>query len=225
VTDDFSGFDEIPFDPASMSTSSLGLAKAIWYKRPWFLLTVAIVLIVAISVITDLPHPITKAQDAAAQDATLKSINGDLKLCAFAVNESFNFYNADVSGKLTKSNLSKIPKLLNDDRTACSFASQPVFDLTNNIQPLRTTAGKHIDRMKSVVQQWMTNNALASINDIQYLFAHPGDESKIRDLTTQQIGLASKRRLAQSDVSNAEHVLGISLVIVNLPVLPHLIGT
>jgi hypothetical protein len=225
VTDDPKGFEEIPFDPASMSTSSLGMAKAVWYKRPWFLVTVAIVLIVAISIITDLPHPITKAQDAATQDATLRSINGDLKACAYAVNESFDFYNSDVSGKLTKSNLSKIPALLTGDQTACSFASQPVYDLTNNIQPLGTTAGKFVDHLLRVVQQWMTNNALASIEDIQYLFAHPGDVSKIHDLTTQQVRLASNRQLALSDVTDAEAVLGIALVKVNLPVLPHLIGT
>jgi hypothetical protein len=225
VTDDLSGFEEIPFDPASMPTSSLGLAKAIWYKRPWFVVAVAIVLIVAISVITDLPHPITKAQDAAAQDATLKSINGDLKPCAFAVHESFNFYNSDVAGTLTKSDLSKIPTLLTGDQTACSFASEPVYDLTNNIQPLGTTAGKFVDHLLHVVQQWITDNALASINDIQYLFAHPGNAAKIHDLTTQQARLASNRVLALSDVTDAEDVLGIALVKVNVPVLPHLIGT
>jgi hypothetical protein len=225
VTDDLSGFEEIAFDPASMPTSSLGMAKAIWYKRPWFLVTVAIVLIVAISIITDLPHPITKAQDAASQDATLKSINADLKPCAFAVNESFNFYNSDVSGKLTTSDLSRIPTLLTGDQTACSFAGSPVTDLTNNIQPLGTTAGKYVDHILHIVQQWMTNNALASIDDIQYLFAHPGNVSKIHDLTTQQARLTSNRQLALTDESDAEHVLGISLVPLQMPVLPHLIGT
>ena len=208
-----------------MATSSLGIAKAVWYKRPWFLLTVAVVLIVAISIVSDLSHPITKAQDAASQDATLKSINGDLKPCAFAVNESFNFYNQDVAGTLTTSNLSQIPALLVGDPTACSFAGHPVTDLTNNIQVLDTTAGKHIDRMLRVVQQWMTNNALACIEDIQFLFTHPGDESKLHDLTIQQTHLASNRQLARHDVADAEAVLGMTLVSVNLPVLPHLIGT
>ncbi len=225
MSDDLSGFEEIPFDPASMATSSLGMAKAVWYKRPWFLVTVAILLIVAISVITDLPHPLTKAQDAASQDATLRTINNDLKPCAFAVNESFDFYNRNVQGKLTKADLGQVPSLLTGDQTACSFASQPVYDLTNNIQVLDTTAGKHIDRMLSVVQRWMTNNALASIEDIQYLFSHPGDSAKLHDLTLQQTRLAANRQLANSDVSDAEAVLGITLVSVKLPVLPHLIGT
>jgi hypothetical protein len=130
-----------------------------------------------------------------------------------------------VAGKLTTTNLSKIPTLLTGDQTACSFAGQPVFDLTNNIQPLGTTAGKNIEHLLHVVQQWMTDNALASINDIQYLFAHPGDASKIHDLTTQQARLASNRQLALSYVTAAETVLGITLVQVNVPVLPHLIGT
>jgi hypothetical protein len=225
VTNDLPGFEEIPFDPATMASSSLGIAKAIWYKRPWFLVTVAIVLIVAISIVTDLPHHLTKTQDAASQDATIKTINGDLKPCAFAVNESFKFYNQDVAGKLTKSDLGQIPLLLTGDQTACSFASGPVSELTNNLQPLDTTAGRHIDLMKSVVQRWMTNNALAAIEDIQYLFAHPGNESKIHDLTLQQTRLTAKRQLALKDVTDAESVLGITLVSVQLPVLPHLSGT
>ncbi|HVA69938.1 MAG TPA: hypothetical protein VNF08_01270 [Acidimicrobiales bacterium] len=225
MTDDLSGFEEIPFDPATMATSSLGIAKAIWYKRPWFLLTVVIVFVVAVSVISDLSRPITKAQDASSQNATIKAINSDIKECAFAVNESFNFYNDDVSGKLTPSELSQTTKLLVDDRTACSFASQPVYDLTNNIQPTDTKAGKHIDRMKSLVVKWITDYALASIDDIQYLFKNPGRASKIRDLSTQEAHLSTERQFALNEVSDAQKILGMRLATLKLPVLPHLIGT
>lgn len=225
MTNDLSGFEEIPFNPATMATSSLGITKAIWYKRPWFLVTVAVIVIVAISVISDLTRPITKAQDAAAQNITLKQINVDIKPCAFAVNESFNFYNQDVTGKLTSSDRSQIPRLLTGDQTACSFASGPVYDLTNNIQPLKTTAGKHIDRILSVVVKWMTNHALAAIDDIQFLFSHPGAESKIHDLAIQQTRLSALRELAISDVNAADQILGATLVSPGLPVLPHLIGT
>jgi len=50
------------------------------------------------------------------------------------VNESFKIYNEDVSGKLTPSDLAEVPTLLTGDETACSFASEPVYDLTNNLQ-------------------------------------------------------------------------------------------
>ena len=105
MTDDLSGFEDVPFDPASMPTSSLGISKAVWYRRPWVLATLALIVVIAISVVIDLPRPITKAQDVASQNASIKEINTDLAECAFAVKESFSFYNKEVSGELTPSDL------------------------------------------------------------------------------------------------------------------------
>ncbi|MHB8380231.1 MAG: hypothetical protein ACYDB2_10015 [Acidimicrobiales bacterium] len=225
MTDEFSDFEVVPFDPASMSTSSLGLAKAVWYKRPWFLITIAVVVVVVLSVLSDLPQRITTKEDAAAQNATIKQINTDLAACSFAVNESFSFYNKDVAGTLTSSEKAQVTPLLVGDQTACSFASAPVYDLTSNIQPRGTTAGKHIEKALRVAQQWMTNSALASIEDIQYLFKNPGTSSKIADLAKQEVNLNTTRQLALSDVNAAERVLGIKLVPLKIPVLPHLRGT
>lgn len=208
-----------------MTTSSLGLAKNVWYKRPWFLVTAVVVVIAAISIISDLPRPLTKAQDAASQNGTIKAINNDLAECAFAVHESFNFYNDQAAGTLTASNRAQIPALLVGDQTACSFASQPIYDLTNNIQVLDTAAGKHIDRMKTVVLKWMTDNALASIEDIQYVFAHPGATSKVANLTSEESQLATTRALARSDLKDAEVTLGLHLDPLKMPALPHLRGT
>ena len=90
MTDDLPGFENVPFDPASMPMSSLGITKAVWYRRPWVLASLALVVIVAISVVIDLPRPITPAQDQASQNASIKEINTDLADCAFAVKESFS---------------------------------------------------------------------------------------------------------------------------------------
>jgi hypothetical protein len=225
VTDDLSGFENVPFDPASMPTSSLGITKAVWYRRPWVLATLALVVIVAISVVIDLPRPITKAQDQASQNASIKEINADLADCAFAVKESFSFYNMEVSGKLTSSDLAQIPTLLTGDETACSFASEPVYDLTNNLQVDDTKSGKHIDHMLSVVEQWITDHALASIRDIQYLFNHPGDAQTIRHLTSQEQQLATQRTKALSDEAQAVRALGLPLYALKIPSLEHLKGT
>lgn len=225
MSDDFSDFETVPFDPASMPTSSLGIAKAVWYRRPWILTSLAVVLIVAISVVVDLPRPTTKAQDVASQNATIKQINGDLAECAFAVNESFHIYNLEVAAKLSASDKAQVPILLTGDETACSFASQPVYDLTNNIQVQDTKAGKHIDRMLSVVEHWITDNALASIKDIQYLFNHHGDASTIRHLGYQERQLAIVRTQALSDEVLANRVFGLQLDRLKIPSLPHLRGT
>jgi hypothetical protein len=214
-----------PYNPASMPTSSLSTLKAVWYKRPWFLATAAAVIIIVVSVIADLPHPITKAQDAAAQNSSIRQINTDTAPCGFAVKEAFSFYTKDVGGNLTPSNQAQAITLLVGDQTACSFASGGLSDLTNNFQPLDTTAGKHIDAMASVVQQWMTDYALAAIEDIQYLFVHPGDQAKISNLTTQQVHLAAERQRALNDLKSAETILATTLVQVNVPILNQLPGT
>lgn len=225
MTDDLSGFENVPFDPASMPTSSLGITKAVWYRRPWVLATLALIVIVAISVVIDLPRPITKAQDEASQNASIKEINSDLADCAFAVKESFSFYNMDVSGKLTSSDLAQVPTLLTGDETACSFASEPVYDLTNNLQVQDTKAGIHIDHMLSAVERWITDFSLASIRDIQYLFNHPGDAQTIRHLASQEQQLAAQRTKALNDEAQADHALGRTLVSLKIPSLVHLKGT
>ncbi len=208
-----------------MPTSSLGIAKAVWYRRPWFLLAVAIVVIAGVSVIVDLPAHMTPTQDAASQNSSIKEINTDLEDCSFAVKESFSFYNEDVAGTLTASDLAQVPTLLVGDQTACSFASEPVYDLTNNLQVDDTKAGVHIDRMLTVVEEWITNNALASIEDIQYLFNHPGNAAKLRNLAAEESDLQVKRTRALRDESAAEKILGLTLVPVKIPALPHLTGT
>ncbi|HEY5437816.1 MAG TPA: hypothetical protein VIJ99_02850 [Acidimicrobiales bacterium] len=225
MTDDLSGFENIPFDPASMPASSLGFTKAVWYRRPWVLATLALIVVIAISVVIDLPRPITKAQDIASQNASIKEINSDLAECAFAVKESFNFYNLHVNGKLSPSDLSQVPTLLTGDETACSFASQPVYDLTNNIQVDDTAAGRHIDRMLTDVERWITDYALASIRDIQFLFNNPGNASAIHHLTTQEGQLASERVIVLSELAKADNVLGMKLDPVKIPSLKHLSGT
>jgi hypothetical protein len=182
-------------------------------------------LIVAISVVIDLPRPITTSQDVSSQDASIKEINTDLAPCAFAVNETFHIYNLDVTGKLTSSDRAAVPTLLTGDETACSFASEPVFDLTNNLQVQDTAAGRFIDQMKNVVQQWMTNNALASIRAIQFLFDHPGDAATIRHLAYQERHLIAERAVALEEEAQAQAVLDHKLYALKIPTLPHLIGT
>jgi hypothetical protein len=222
VSDDLSDFEVVPFDPGSMPMSSLGMTKAVWYRRPWVLITIALVLVAAISVIIDLPKPLTKAQDAASQDASIKEINRDLADCSFAAKESFSLYNSHVEGRLSASDLTQVPTLLVGDQTACSFASQPVYDLTNNLQIDDTTAGKHIDRMLSVVEKWITDNSLAAIEDIQYLFRHPGDAARLNNLAAQEVGLAHDRSKALGDEREAEAILSMKLTPLKMPTLPTL---
>lgn len=225
MTNDERVFDETPFDPASMAVSSLVNTRAVWFKRPWLLITVAVIFVAGVSVVTDITRPITKAQDAATQNGTIKQINADIKPCAYATTQSFQFYNDFVEGTLTSADLSQTTGLLVGDQTVCSFASEPIYDLTNNIQPLETPAGKYIDLMMTVSRTWMTDYALAAIEDIQYLFKYPGTESKIRDLTVLETRLSAERALAIKEVDEAGRIVKTSLIKPVIPMLPHLRGT
>ena len=203
----------------------MSTTKAIWYKRPWFLVTFAIVVVVGVSVITDLPNPITKAQDASAQNATIKQINTDIAPCGSAVTEAFSFYRMLVAGNLTTEHRAQIPPLLVADQSACTLASGGGYDMTVNIQPLETKAGKHIDQLMAVLVTWMTNDAKDAILDIQYLFSHPGDAKTIHDLSLREKYLSESRTAAMNEVLSANAVLGVTLTNPKLPILQQLPGT
>jgi len=224
MTDESPRPEPVEFDPASMATSSLSLNKAIWWRRPWVLITLVIVVIVAISVITDLPHPISNAEDVSSQNATMVQVNADVKQCTYAVKESFGFYRQEVGGHLSASQLSVIKTYLVNDQTVCSFAGPSMSELTNNLQVLDTAAGKYIDAMLKVVVTWMDSDANGAINDIQTLTQHPGNATALRDLAKRQEFLNRDRQLALDDLAKASDLLGVTLTPLNLPTLaplPH----
>lgn len=219
MMDELVDLEEPQYNPATMATSTLMATKASRLKRPWVLLTLGITIVVAISIITDLPKPITKAQDAGDQNTTMKAINADLAPCVFALKESLTFQAENARGQLTKSDLSQVPGLLVGDQTACSFASEPVYDLTNNIQVTDTKAGKHIDHLKSVVTIWVTGHALRAVDDVRTLFTQPKSQRTVRDLKRQETELNLERRQARAYAKEAGKILGIAIIEPKLPVL------
>ncbi|MGC1420446.1 MAG: hypothetical protein WA786_10065 [Acidimicrobiales bacterium] len=213
------------YDPAAMAVPSSESTVLVWYKRPRFLIALAIVVVLGVSVITDLPRHITKAQDASEQNDSIHQINTDVAPCVYAVQQSFTFYQEHVTGQLSAAHLKQVPALLVGDQTACSFASGGIYDLTNNIQVNDTAAGKHIDRMLSVIVTWATSDALAAIEDIQYLFVHPGNATKIAKLSKREALLAEDKVKIDAAFQAAENLLGITLKSPKIPSLANLSGT
>jgi len=202
-----------------MPASSLSSARAVWYKRPWFLATAAIGVIVGASILVDLPSSVSTSADVASQTASIKEISQDLSGCSYAVKESFAILHELSNGSLTTDDRKYAPKLLADDQTACSFTSSSIFDLTNNIQVQDTAAGKHIDAMLSAATIWATSDALAAVEDIQVLYSTPNDATRLRDLHKQELALATDRQLVMSDVYAADKILHTTLAPPALPVL------
>jgi len=204
-----------PGDPSATGTDD----RPVWYKRTWFIVTAAIVAVIGASVLVDLPQPVSNAEDVASQTATLKQINQDTGPCGYAINETFLIHRDQLAGALTTTDRVSATKMLTDDQTACSFTNGSIFDLTNNIQVQDTAAGKYVDQMLSVTTTWVTSDALAAVEDIQYLYLHPGDPAKTKDLAAQEKLLADDRARAFFDVQQADRLLHAHLPNPNLPAL------
>lgn len=216
---------DVAFDPGSMPSSSLTIAKAVWFRRPWFLATVGIILVVAVSVITDLPHPLSKSEDTAQQNGTIKLINADAAPCIFALKESFSFYRADLSQTLSPANLKTVKNYLLQDQTVCSFASGPISDMTNNIQVSDTAPGKKVDAALASVVKWLTYDGVATILDIRNYFGATPFHMDTASLSQHENMLSQDRAAVLADVQSASELLGTTLIPINLPALPRLPGT
>ncbi len=217
--------DEMQFDPGSMPSTSLAAVRAIWYRRPWFMATVGIVLVVAISVVTDLPRHVTNAQDISQQNAVIKQINGDTAPCVFALKESFSFYRSERNHTLLAANLPVVKNYLLEDQTACSFASGPVYDMTNNIQPIDTAAGKKVDSAMAATVKWITYDAVGAIVAIRNYFGSTPFHLSDQKLSQSENSLAIDHATIVNDLSAASSLLGHALTPINIPTLPRLPGT
>ncbi len=213
------------YDPASMPASSLVTSKAVWYRRPWFLIALVVAVAIAVSVVSDLPHSTSKAEDAAQQNGTITLINTDIAPCTYALHESFTIYNRLRAGTLSADNLRQAPNLLVQDQASCTLASGPIYDLTNNIQPIDTAAGKKIDAMYALVITWTTNDAKDAIYDIMMAVKEPTNQKWVHDLTLRQAYLPQDRQQINRLVAGASALVGVTLKPVNVPKLAPLLGT
>ncbi|MFI5036427.1 MAG: hypothetical protein ACHQFZ_09520 [Acidimicrobiales bacterium] len=214
------------FDPGSMAASSFGLTRAVWYKRPWVLVTLAVALVIGVSVLSDLPHRITPAQDAGDQNAALRQINSDLKPCVYSLHEAFTFYRLELAHQMSAANFNLAVKTyLPQDQQSCSFVSSYLTDMTGNLQIVDTPAGKQIEQVRLAVVRWIDHDAQDAVKDITYLFTHPGDERSLHDLSVEQGFLNQDRLSALAHLVHAARVLGVTLVPLTLPVLARLPGT
>jgi len=207
------------FDPGSMPSTSLSIAKAVWYRRPWFLATVGIIVVVAISVVMDLPHHVTKSEDVSQQNAVITQINNDMATCTFAVHESETFYRQALANTLGAANLPTVKNYVLQDQTACSFASGPVFDMTNNIQVVDTAAGKWVDAAYQATEKWVTYDAVGLTYNILQYFKNGPSPTISANLVKFQTLMAQDRLTIVNDLARASTILGTSLHPINVPVL------
>lgn len=190
-----------------------------WYRRRAVIVTAVVVAVLAVTVVTDLPHPSSLAQQAADESTVIGEINSDASPCTFAVNESFTIYREETGGSLSASDRSQVPGLLSDDQAACSFTDESIFDLSS-IEVPGSAAGRDIGEMVVTVTDWASSDAVAAIQEIETLSGDPHDASALGALAHDERLLAADRAAAMSELAAADRVLGAKLPAPALPSLP-----
>jgi len=190
-----------------------------WYRRRAPLLAIGVVAVVVVTVLSDIPVNSSKGQEISAERGVMSQINADIGGCALAAHESLEIWNTEVSGSLTASDRAAAPGLLRDDQAACSFTNDSIFQLSD-VEVPGSAAGKHLGALVGTATLWATSDALGAIEDLQILFAHPGDPTALKDLAAKEQAAASDRKAALADADAADRILGVRLPAPDLPALP-----
>jgi hypothetical protein len=178
-----------------------------WYRRPAVLIAGVVALVVVACVVVDLPQHSSPSQQAAGIATLVKTINSDVHPCAYAVSTAFSLYGSQAAGRLTTSELAKTPTLLQDDLQACTLTDQTVVGLGTLTLP-ETAAGRQLGTAVRGILDWETEDAVAAIDAIQVLHAHPGDAAALAALAKAERRLASDRDEAERAVRAASRDLG-----------------
>jgi len=186
------------------------------WRRTRLPIVAAIVVVVAVAVITDLPTHESLASEQAAGNALLTEVNNDVAPCAFSLNEANSIYRDKLAGTLTVSDRSRVPSLLQDDAAACSFTSDNINDLADIEEP-GTGAGKYLALVVNLAQAWTTSDALGAIDDLITLEADPTKTAARNDLAARQQLLSKDRRAALTALTDADHYLHGTLTPLQMP--------
>ncbi len=208
--------DQLARFPAAPSSD--GRAQP-WYLRRGSLVAAAIVAIVVVTVITDLPAPDNRASDIAAAKTVIGQISTDLAPCTNATGEAFQLYSFQTAGTITSSQRASAPGWLSQDVVACSFANAQVFDLSNVDIP-GTASGKQLGVALSWATQWATSDALDAMSAIETLMADPTKATARTTLLTQWRLMVAHREDADRSIETASTLLSISLPSLGLPSIP-----
>ncbi len=190
-----------------------------WYRRRNVLLAVCVAVILAITVITDLPSHASRASNIASATALITEVNHDISPCVFAAGEAFTIYADQSRNSLTPSDRARVPALLNDDQTACSFTNDSIFSLSDINVP-GSAAGKQLGDIVNSVTLWTTSDALGAIDAIQTLSTNPRDNAALGALAKARRTMASDRAAADASLRTVDRMLDAKIANLSLPEIP-----
>jgi hypothetical protein len=188
----------------------------LWRRRRGLAIAAVAIVILLITVLTDLPVSTSRADDISAERSVMSEVNSDLSPCSYGVHQALGIWDLQAAHQLSAADRAPTPGLLGDDQSACSFTNEGIYDLAN-IQVPGTPAGKELGQLVATVTLWTTSDSLRAIEDVQALMNDPGHTSVLDDLKKQETLLASDRRTAESEERAADADLDTHLQPVNLP--------
>lgn len=194
-------------------------AEGPWYKRRAVLVAAGVAVVAAITVVTDLPQPASRASQISNDSSVITALNADIGPCSYALGESFMIYQDLTAQSLTRSEQGQVPGLLRDDAAACSFTDDSIFQLSEIDVP-GTSSGKYVGQVVGTVTEWATSDSLATIEAIQKLDSNPSDASARQELATGATELSSDYAEAESELATADRILQAHLPALKLTRVP-----
>lgn len=193
--------------------------KPRWYRRRATLVAVAVTVVAAVTVITDLPTHTSRASDISSEEGVMSELNPDLGPCAYAADEALLIWGDQSAHTLTAADEAESGSLLRDDQNACSFTDQSIFDLSN-IEVPGSPAGKDMGDLVATSILWTTSDALKAIEAVQTLMVNPQDEGALTSLAKAEDAMAADRAAGLRELERADHVLDTKLPRPDMPAMP-----
>lgn len=183
-----------------------GGAQVAWWRRRPFIVGAVVAAVVIATFLLDLPQNATPSVQYGTDIQVISQVNSNVVGCSYAVGEAFMIRRRQLAGTLTPGDKAQVPKLLQDDQSACSFTSQNIFDLSN-VEAPGSSSGKYMQDIVSVATTWSTSDCLLAIEQIQTLWAHPHDQSAVARLATARERMTRDRAKAEADMRAADRIV------------------
>jgi hypothetical protein len=200
----------------SLDTLPPVVTPPIWQRHRGLAIAAVALVILLITVLTDLPVSTSRASDISAERSVMSELNSDLSPCSYAVHQALGIWDLQAAHQLSAADRAPTPGLLGDDQSACSFTNEGIYDLAN-IQVPGTPAGKELGQLVATVTLWTTSDSLRAIEDVQTLMNDPGDKAVLRNLNKEETVLAADRHTAVAEERAADTDLDTHLQPVKLP--------
>ncbi|HUC36449.1 MAG TPA: hypothetical protein VMR97_04935, partial [Acidimicrobiales bacterium] len=108
-------------EPANDPT---GPRPPIWQRHRGLSIAAVVIVIVLITVLTDLPTSTSRASDVSAERSVMSEVNSDLQPCAYSIHQALGIWALAATHQLSAADRAPTPGLLGDDQSACSLTNE-----------------------------------------------------------------------------------------------------